>query len=644
MITGLLQAGTLYCLYLALSLADPWGYLPPTGHMVFYVTLFLLMMGCIFFGLLGRTTGRLKVSAKWALLAVMITGISALLAGPDRTRLLELAVKPRAVFDYPVPEITVTVTPPLYSGRAAFTEQLPVNAEASSGLTPVPEGSNILVQVRNSPYAPTLIAGRHKLDFLTLQDGAGFAAGFTVKNEITWQIREGSRLVGAWPIVILEDEAPVVARADFRKLATEDGLFGVSLDLSDDYGLTQLSVGVVRTGEAPSGMQDVVALPVKDMKEFSGDFYLNMAASELAGHRVDLIVAATDAAGQQQVQAIPDIILPEKTFVVPAARQIMDVRKGIKADPDSRNTLARRLMALGLAPDDGMTSPVYYLALRSAYRRLMDPDDVVETDSALDILWDLANKLEDGAVGRLKNNELALLARLKLALYQHRDMADVRGLLQEIDKNVVLFLRGQSSLDHYTSIDVPALRKLYGKILTHAHYKKFDKAIDLVAYLEHGFIYPDKGILAGQGYERFQIIRKALITVHDLEKSQRQIMSAAFKRALTPQMTAGAPQADKETLQDQRMQSWVMRQRSLGILVGDLGRELVKSGVDASALTVAASDLIRDVVSSMEAGDMEEATQYQSQIMTLLQSLKKKLDQEMQLAATREAENNPVKR
>ncbi|MBL4893774.1 MAG: DUF4175 family protein [Emcibacter sp.] len=625
--SGLLQAVALYLVYLALSLTDLWGYMPSAVQAVTYILLALAMMACIMRGLMTAPILSAQAGRKAIILSVLLLSIAGILAGSDSKRLLEIAAKPRGIFSYPVPEITLTVTPPGYSGKKEFTQRLTSENEKGTPLNLIPEGSEIMMQVENTAYAPTLYAGHQRVAFLSTTDG-GFVARFTLKDEMRWQLREGTRLVADWPMIILEDDAPTIHRADFRQIMTDDGLFALSLDVSDDYELVEVTVGVMPSGGDTDMLYDQTTLAVSQLKEFSGELYVSLASSDFAGQKMDLVVEAVDQAGQKQTKIISGISLPLREFTNPLARKIIDIREGVRTQPQIRKKLARRLMALGLTSDNEQTSPIYYMALRSAYWRLTNPVNDDDINSARQILWHLANELEQGNAGQFNHDILALLASLKLALYQKQDLAEIRTQLQEIDKTVIMFLRHNPLAEDFEDYNVKELRKLYGKIMSHRHNKKTDQALDLVSYLEHGFIYRDKGILSGQGYARFQTIRHAQDQVSSLEKSQRSVMSFVYKSSVPLELASLTLKNTHIKRLNKDIQNWISLQKKLGVTVNDLGRTLLKNGIDPAGITVAANDLVQDAARSMEAGDMEAAAGYQSQIMTLLQSLKNILHRE----------------
>ncbi len=663
-LTGLLQAVALYLAYLAISLAEPWGYAPPWVQAVVYGILFIVMMTCIMRGLMGKIIWPLRASLRAIVLSIFLFAAAAVFAGPDRGRLIEIAVKPRAVFSYPVPEITMIVTPPAYSGREKFTEVLSLDEAQTGGLTPIPQGSEIMVRVLNIAHAPTLIAGDQPVAFLRGQAG-GFAVKFIVDDEISWAIKEGSRKIGGkkiggrkigeWPLLILADETPVIERADFRDMMSDDGLFGLSLHLKDDHGLAAVYVDIVASDEAQkhniqNNIPNRITLPITDLKEYEAETYVNFSSSDLVSGTVDLMLEVVDQAGQSRKKIISGISLPEKKFANPHARKIIEIREQLLTLPDQRKKLARRLMALGLVPGDGQTPPVFYMALRSAYWRLTKPKDDGDIISARDILWDIAMMMEDGDVGQFNRTILDDLAALKLAIFQKRTDDEIRQQLQDIDKSIILFQRHQKSAlraapdmgRHEDKYDIKELRRLYGKILSHMHYKKFEQAIELVTFLEHGFIYQGRDMLSAQSYGRFQVISSARDTINNLEDSQRRLLSYVYKQSITLEIAAldmtplnitdglAMPEQTHQIMSpNKNIKDWIALQKKLAVTVSDMGIRLQRAGIDAAHLTVATGDLMRDVTHSMEAGDMAATAESQTAILMLLNNLKKLLDRKI---------------
>ncbi|NOZ42583.1 MAG: DUF4175 domain-containing protein [Alphaproteobacteria bacterium] len=653
---GLLLAAVLILIYLTLSLTDLWGYLPT----VVQASVYLLLSGVIIILLLSSLSGKriwplplglkaleLKALELKALelgarelrtlglkalgLAAIALAVAAIIAGPDSGRLLEIALKPPALFSYPVPEIIMTVKPPSFSGRRKFTENMSAGDEKTSNPAPMVQGSKITVRVKNIADAPILITGSRKVKFRADKNG-GFRAGFTLRNQTMWQVRAGSRSLGQWPILLLEDNPPVIHRVAYHMMKTKEGFFDLSLDISDDFGVRDVVVGIMPIGGKSDSLRDRTNLGIAGLKRFSGNIYVNLAASDFAGRKVDLVVEVTDQAGQTQQKVIRDITIPVRRFSNAFSRQIIKIRRDILTQPGSRKKLARQLMALGLVPDNGQMPGIYYLALRSAYRRLIAATNDQDIASVRNILWALAAGIQDGNRGRFTRNMLTLLTSLKIALYQRQPTIIIKGKLQKIDKTLLLFRQMQRLSPRRTlpvDYNIRALRKLYGKILADSYYRKFTPAINLVSYLEQGFVYNDPLILSGRGFAHFRTAHHARKAVKILEKAQKQIMDFVLKKTIRLEIASAKPLRAVTMSRNRDIRIWIDIQQKLRKKMKDLGRTLQKSGIDAARFTVPAGDLAREVIHSMKDGNMSAAAGYQSQIMTILQNLGNMLDREM---------------
>ncbi len=639
---GLLQAVAIYLVYLAVSLTDIWGYLPDLIQLVAYVLVALAMIIFILRSLNSADIYPLHNCLKAGFLSVILLLVAVTLAGPDRARLLTYAVKPRAIFDYGEPQITLTVLPPVYSGRQGFTENILVEEPDGGDIKLIPEGSKITVLIRSVSFAPLLIAGEKRVDFIPLEAG-GYKAEFTLKDEASWQIKDGSRQLGQWSLLILEDTPPIIERMDFRPLMTGDGLFALALKLRDDYSLTEVAVSVAPQGTSSDSLRAPTIIPITDIKNFSGELYINFSAAEYAGEVADIILEVSDQAGQTQQKVLSNILLPKMEFSDPLARRLMTIRKEIKQKPTEHKKLARELRALGLTSDEGdNTSSIFYMALRSAYWRLLKLNDQDEINSVRDILWNLAVNLDRGEQAQFKQDILANLLALRLNLYQGKNVDDIREDLRRIDQKIILFLRAsrkfpspnqepnQENVQGDDIYDVPSLRKIYGKILTHTHNKEFNQAAELVSFLEYGFIYSDRDILSNQGFGRFQTAIRAQKAINVIEETQKQVMLFVLRNTVKME---GIPAKSSISIdiksRSNDIESWISIQKKLGGTVDDLGRSLQQKGINAAGLTVATSDLVRDVVHSMKAGNMEAAAGYQSEILILLKNLRNILELEM---------------
>ena len=115
---GIVPALILFFIYLSISFLDLWELIPFAVKMVWFViviasgTFFIVRSfqnrkADVSFGLI---TKRLKLLA----VSIVIFAVLSLYSKEDFSRLITLALMPQGIFQYPTPEVTVTITPPSY--------------------------------------------------------------------------------------------------------------------------------------------------------------------------------------------------------------------------------------------------------------------------------------------------------------------------------------------------------------------------------------------------------------------------------------------------------------------------------------------------------------------------------------------------
>jgi uncharacterized protein (TIGR02302 family) len=104
--------------------------------------------------------------------------------------------------------------------------------------------------------------------------------------------------------------------------------------------------------------------------------------------------------------------LPERTFTKPLARALIEQRRNLALDANTRPTVINALDALGIAPDKFTPEAGVYLGLRSIYWSLVRAKTDDDLRDVVQRLWQMAVGIEDGDVANaqeaLRNAENAL--------------------------------------------------------------------------------------------------------------------------------------------------------------------------------------------------------------------------------------------
>ncbi|WP_321395119.1 DUF4175 family protein [Emcibacter sp.] len=564
-------------------------------------------------------------------LCALLVGLLALIAGDDLDRRWTIAGKPRALFDYPVAVVHARIVPPAYTGSAPLEKEFIADGHRSAGtdLNPVPQGSLLRVRLENSPWPVVVRAGRQEVVLTETTEGI-YEGELVIDRATSWQVRRGSEKLGVWPVILLQDQAPEIREFRIAEELTPLGLLPVEVDAADDYGIASLKI-LVTSQDHPDADPYELKLPVEKLSAYDGRFYVDLSMAGAAGGTATLTLVAEDEAGQVTVRDVQGIAIARREFSDPIARKMASLREELLEHPENRHAIARQIMAFSLLPEEEVGSPVYHLALRSAYWRLVNPATPGDPEEARRILWDVANLTEGGAGGQI---ELALVEKLdaiRLSLLQGQSVDAVRHELADLDGLFARFsgseesaqLAGDEILDHRV------LHKLYGRVLYYADKKHHDKAERLMDYLRTAVVSRDVSFLTVGGYSRFIAATQGQQIMDNLIGIQKRLLANSYKGGLKAEIVTTDKSGHYEARVRREWQEWSDTQSKLGASLEQLSSALVDSGIDSRNDVEEISRLIGDVLASLEAGQMETAAQYQSQILVLLNNLKHRLGDEL---------------
>ena len=628
---ALLQSGAVLLLYLGLSFLDVWGYVPPVAHVAACGLTLVLALGVFILCLRKQHQHSLFPMMRNFGLCALLVGLLALVAGDDLDRRWTIASRPPALFDYPVARVQARVLPPSYTGSSVMEQEFVADGGRSSGaeLNPIPAGSLLKVRLENSPWPAVLRAGRKEVR-LEETDSGVYEGELVIEQATNWQIRRGSQKLGSWPIILLQDQAPEIREFTMAAAPTSLGLSAITVNLSDDYGLSRVSIRVTQP-DRPETEPFEQVLPLVELRDYDGQFYVDLSMANAAGGSATLSLIAEDEAGQTSQKDIADIQIPHRQFADAMAGKFASLREELLQHPENRQSVARQLMALSLLPGEVGDTPVYHLALRSAYWRLVSPSAPGDPEEARRILWDLANLAENGAQGQVELSLVEKLDDVRLLLLQGKPAERIRqelGLLDDLfarlaGKQQKKLLSGDEILDHRV------LHKLYGRVLYYADKRHHDKAERLMDYLRTALVDQDVSFLTIGGYSRFVAATQGQQIMDDLISIQKRLLANSYKGGLKAEIVSTDKSGHYEARVRREWQQWSVTQSRLGESLNQLSSALIESGIDSRNDVEEVHRLIGDVLTSLEAGQMETAAQYQSQILVLLNNLKHRLGKEL---------------
>ena len=401
----------------------------------------------------GWPAPRLALQDPAALRAlVLILCVAAFFAAGDQ-RMRRIA----AAFDWhgvvtPVNfRLDAWVSPPAYTGRPPV--MLPgvrpgEHAAVAAPAIAVPAGSTLVVRA----------SGDVKFDVVTSGGLAGAGADpqakvpagaeerrFTITDNGTAALRGvGHDLV--WAFKAVPDHAPTIVLAKDPEQQAR-GALQLSYRLEDDYGVVDARASFARKGgkAQPRALFDPpdfsLVLPQTRTRNGVGQTIKDITDHPWAGAEVTMTLIARDEA-KNEGRSVPfELRLPERIFVKPLARALIEQRRELALDADARDRVTIALDALAIAPEQFMPEPGVYIGLRSIYWLLARAKSDADLREVVQELWAMATQLEDGDVSDAEAQLRAAEERLRQALERGASDEEIKRLMDELRAALDKFLQ-----------------------------------------------------------------------------------------------------------------------------------------------------------------------------------------------------------
>jgi uncharacterized protein (TIGR02302 family) len=236
------------------------------------------------------------------------------------------------------PTLDAWLDPPDYTGAAPIY----LSQTAAEQKVRVPAGSRLIAQVQGGGGEPSIALADATTPFTQAAEGLWkieleVAAG----NEL--EIVQGGRTLGRWQLDVVPDLAPTAGFPTAPGESERQALV-IPYQAGDDYGLIDLQLEIRRADDAT---QQPLSIDLAELngsrKEIKGESYKDLTAHLWAGFVVELTLIATDETGQEGRSAAQRMVLPERIFTHPVARQLVELRRRLTLDPDERLPIVRVL-------------------------------------------------------------------------------------------------------------------------------------------------------------------------------------------------------------------------------------------------------------------------------------------------------------
>ncbi len=476
----------------------------------------------------------------------------------------DLGARLRAAFAVPEASagsgfrIDAWISPPPYIRKEPFT--LPDAASKGNEPIAVPTGSQLTVKINGSDAASYSVALQDNKSTRLLEPASqagGTYAEFTRKIEksATLTVHRSFGASRTWVLSVVPDMPPKISFTGPVELSLR-GVMLFKYKVEDDYGVSAAEVRIERVPTQTAGPNGAtqaspqigkppvfpLSLPRPPVKSAEAKTYRDLTAHPWAGLPVVVTLMAKDEAGNEGYSVARGVILPERKFVKPLAREIASQRRSLVEDPAGRFRVAGNLNALAAKGADENIPSEIYLNLRSAYWRLrarLSPEDI---ESVADQLWDAAIRIEDGNLSATERDLRAAQERLKDALERGASPEEIQKLMAELRQALNRYLEammqqqragksGQSAVSpDAKAISPQDLEKLLSRIENLAKTGSPEAAAQMLNELRDIL----ESVQAGaqernaQGAENAEKL-KQLDRLTDIMRQQQQLLDKTFR-------------------------------------------------------------------------------------------------------------------
>jgi uncharacterized protein (TIGR02302 family) len=500
------------------------------------------------------------------------------------------------------------ITPPEYTGLPPLFLRV---HEGAADLLSVPAGSEMFARVHGGRGAPRLLIDEEPAAFEAI-DAENYEVRRVLEAGEMIAIVQRKTTLGTWAMTVIADDAPEIAFADVPSTSVRQAL-SLSYSATDDYGITGVAVRIARA-DSDDSMKIALPLARPGLTEANESSFHDLTPHPWAGLPVFLRLAARDELGQTGISGEVEMILPERIFRHPVAKQIVEQRRVLALAPSHQDRVTRSLSELSARPDTYYDDLTAFLSLRSAVWRLrnLEPKPEVLAD-VIDLLWNTALRIEDGDLSVAEANLRAAQDALMEALARNVPDSEIDQRIEELREAMNRFLEalaeralamqndrndlGQFDPDSLLTQD--ELQRLLDQAQELSRAGSRDAARELLSQVREMLENLREGLTDGELFAGQAETEMMLRELNELMREQQQLLDQTFRESQQGQRGQGGqrgrrgPQGERSERGEQfgegRQQglgrgpalgSLAERQEALRRMLGELMRRLGEGNGD----------------------------------------------------------------
>ncbi|MFY0611903.1 MAG: TIGR02302 family protein [Hyphomicrobiaceae bacterium] len=276
------------------------------------------------------------------------------------------------------------------------------------------------------------------------------------------RLKTGEQQLAGWAFNVIPDNAPTVEMTKPLE-KTRRGAMKLYYKMQDDYGIASAEAVLERMPLDPGdpktswARKDILKgprppltrppkltlrIPPKRAKKPETWSFHDIGSHPWAGLPVRMTLVARDHAGNVGKSKPKEMTLPERLFFNPFAKAVIEQRRRLVFDPRYRPVVRKALAALTTAPEKFIKDKAVYLGLRSVYHRLGRSRSRTTIAGAIEQLWHVALRIENGGgLSAAEQRLRELQEKLAKALERGASNEEISKLMQQLRQAMNEFLK-----------------------------------------------------------------------------------------------------------------------------------------------------------------------------------------------------------
>jgi len=323
--------------------------------------------------------------------------------------------------------------------------------------------------------------------------------------------------------------------------------------MDDDYGVVEAHAEfALKDDDLPAGAnahplftapEFPLTLPQARARLGAAQTTRDLTSHPWAGAKVAVTLIAHDEAGNEGRSEAVEFQLPERIFVKPIARALIEQRRILALDANAKPLVLTALDALTIAPERFTPETSVYLGLRAIYFGLAHANGDDQLREVVARMWDMATQIEDGNVSQAEMALRQAQDALRQALERGADDQELKKLMDQLRAAMDKYLQALAEemrknpqqlarpLDRNTRMLTQRdLQSMLDRLENLARSGNKDAARQLLEQLQSMLENLQTARPGAQGEEGDDDMMSALDELGDMIRKQQQLRDKTFKQ------------------------------------------------------------------------------------------------------------------